>query len=179
MFDRLKMFLLRRKLGLKRKNIEVSPGSIFSDPENIIWHDNIYIGPFAFICAVGGLEIGDNVIIGPRVTIHTSNHRYENATMLPYDGVSYLQKVTIEKNVWIGDGVMIVPGVTVGEGAVIAMGSVVTRDVPKFALVGGNPARVLKERDRQKYQELDDKGMHYFRLKKENKVVNQYICEKK
>lgn len=61
--------------------------------------------------------------------------------MLPYDGFSHLKKVTIEKNVWIGDSVLIVPGVTIGEGSVIAMGSVITKDVPKYSIVGRKPCK--------------------------------------
>ena len=157
------------------KNINITANSSFRNHKNIIWHDNIYIGPKAYIWAVGGLEIDENVIIGPRVTIHTSNHRYENATMLPYDGYSYTKKVTIEKNVWIGDSSMIVPGVTIGEGSIVAMGSVVTKDVPKYSIIGGNPAKVIKQRDIEKYKELDKNKMYYMRLKKENKVEWKFL----
>ncbi len=163
--SKVKRFLLKRKLGILGKNIDITPNSIFGNHENIIWHDNIYIGPYAYIWAIGGLEICENVIIGPRITIHTSNHRYEGATMLPYDGYTYLKKVTIEKNVWIGDNVSLVPGVTIGEGSVVAMGSVVTKDVPKCSIVGGNPARVLKQRDLKLYNELENNKMYYMRLK--------------
>jgi maltose O-acetyltransferase len=95
--------------------------------------------------------------------------------MLPYDGYSYKKKVTIEKNVWIGDSTFIVPGVTISEGSIVAMGSVVTKDVPKYSLVGGNPARVIKERNIKKYKELDKKERHYMKLKKENKVEWKFI----
>ena len=175
MIKRIKLFLLKRKMGILHKNIVITVDSIFGNYENIIWHDNIYIGPQAYIWAVGGLEINENVIIGPRVTIHTSNHRYEDATMLPYDGYSYAKKVTIEKNVWIGDSTMIVPGVTIGEGSIVAMGSVVTKDVPKYSIVGGNPAKVIKQRNVKKYKELDANKMYYMRLKKENKVEWKFI----
>ncbi|WP_052123701.1 acyltransferase [Gallibacterium anatis] len=171
----IKLFFLMRKLGIFGKNIDITVDSIFGNPEKIIWHDNIYIGPKAYIWAIGGLEIWDNVIIGPRVTIHTSNHRYENATMLPYDGYSYIKKVVIERNVWIGDNCMIVPGVTIGEGSIVAMGSVVTKDIPKYSIVGGNPAKIIKKRDVGKYKELDKKNAYYMKLKKENKVKWKFI----
>jgi maltose O-acetyltransferase len=57
------------------------------------------------------------------------------------------QPVTIGDDVWIGDRVLIAPGVTVGRGAILALGAVVTKDVPDYAVVGGNPARVLKYRN--------------------------------
>ncbi len=175
MLSRFKRYLLKRRLGILYKNIDITENSTFGDWEKIVWHDNIYIGPYAYIWAIGGLEICENVIIGPRVTIHTSNHRFEGASMLPYDGYSYLKKVTIEKNVWIGDGVMIVPGVTIGEGSVVAMGSVVTKDVPKFSIVGGNPAKVIGKRDVNHYRELDKNGMHYMKLKKLGRVKWTYL----
>lgn len=175
MIKKIRLFLLKRKLGINNKNIDITLNSVFGNYENIIWHDNIYIGPMAYIWAIGGLEIGENVIIGPRVTIHTSNHRYENAEMLPYDGCSYKKKVTIEKNVWIGDNTMIVPGVTIGEGSIVAMGSVVTSDIPKYSVFGGNPARLIKQRDIEKYKELNQQKMYYMKLKKEQKVEWKFI----
>ena len=165
MINQLKQFFLKKKLGISDKNIKISSGSVFSEFNNIVWHDDIYIGPNAYIWASGGLEIFSNVIIGPRITIHTSNHNYERATMIPYDSKSILKKVTIEKNVWIGDCVMIAPGVTVGEGSVVAMGSVLTKDVPKYSIVGGNPAKFIKKRDLKHYESLDKKGIHYQKLK--------------
>ncbi len=175
MRNRIKKYFLRKKLNIYNKNIDITFDSSFGNSENIIWHDNIYIGQKAYIWAIGGLEICENVIIGPRVTIHTSNHRYEDATMLPYDGCSYKKKVTIEKNVWIGDSVLIVPGVTIGEGSIVAMGSVVTKDIPKYSVVGGNPAKIIKQRNIEQYKKLDDNKMYYMKLKKENKVKWKFI----
>ena len=175
MLRKIKLYFFKRKLNILNKNIDINLKSIFINHENIKWHDNIYIGPNAYIWAIGGLEIHDNVIIGPRITIHTSNHRFENATMLPYDGFSYLKKVVIEKNVWIGDSVFIVPGVTIGEGSIVAMGSVITNDVPKYSIVGGNPAKIIKKRDIEAYTNLDKNKMHYMRLKKENRVESKFI----
>ena len=115
-----------------------------SNPENIIIGNDVYIGPGAQLHGRGGIEIHNGVIIGPRVTIHSSNHNYENALLIPYDGTTILKRVVIEDNVWIGDNVMIVPGVTIGEGSVIGMGSVVTKDIPKYSICGGNPSKIIK-----------------------------------
>ena len=100
---------------------------------------------------------------------------YENAEMLPYDDYYILKPVTLEKNVWIGANVSICPGVRVGEGAVIALGSVVTKDVPKYSIIGGNPAKILKMRDKEQYNKLNQNKMHYLRLKKEGKTSIKFI----
>ncbi len=72
-----------------------------------------------------------------------------------------LKPVTIADNVWIGCRATIVPGVTINEGAVIASGAVVTKDVPKGAVVGGNPAKVLKYRNMEYYEKLKEQKSFY------------------
>lgn len=161
---------IKRKFLAVGNNVEITINSIFGNPENIKIADHVYIGPDAYIWAVGGLEIEENVIIGPRITIHTSNHRYENSEMLPYDGTSVLKPVKIERNVWIGSNVLVCPGVRIGEGAVVAMGSVVTKDVPPCAVVGGNPAQIIKYRDIDHYKKLVEHKQFYFKLKAEGKI---------
>ncbi|MBF0779169.1 sugar O-acetyltransferase [Streptococcus cuniculi] len=91
----------------------------------------------------GGISIGDRTLIGHNVVIATLNHSFEVAkrgNLLP-------AAVTIGQDVWIGANATICPGVTIGDGAVIAAGAVVTKDVAAKTLVGGVPAKVLKELD--------------------------------
>ena len=149
----------------------ISDGFEFGEPENIYFGSDIYIGPGASFWATGDLRIDNNVIFGPRVTIHTSNHRYEGAGALPYDGVTILKPVHIYPNVWVGANTLIAPGVTINEGAVIAMGSVVTKEVPAGAIVGGNPARVLKFRDMERYEKLKTEKKFYLKLKSLGKMT--------
>jgi acetyltransferase-like isoleucine patch superfamily enzyme len=89
----------------------------------------------------GGLDIADDVMIGPNVSIITSGHALEPSQRR--NGV-IAKPIVIERNVWIAAGATIIGGVTVGENSVVAAGSVVTKDVPSDTLVGGNPARVIR-----------------------------------
>jgi acetyltransferase-like isoleucine patch superfamily enzyme len=89
----------------------------------------------------GGLEIADDVMIGPNVSIITSGHPVEPSQRR--NGV-IAKPIVIERNVWIAAGATIIGGVTVGENSVVAAGSVVTKSVPPNTLVGGNPARVIR-----------------------------------
>lgn len=89
----------------------------------------------------GGITIGDDVLVGHNCVIATLNHAMDperRADMIP-------APVKIGDKVWIGANVTILQGVTIGEGAVIAAGAVVNKDVPTRAIVGGIPAKVIKE----------------------------------
>ena len=90
---------------------------------------------------LGGIDIGDAVMIGPNVSLITSGHPLEPSRRR--DGV-VARPIVIERNVWIAAGATILGGVTVGENSVVAAGAVVTRDVPADTLVAGNPARVVR-----------------------------------
>ena len=114
---------------------------------------HVHIGPHAsFIASIAHIYIGNYVMFGPSVTIRGGNHRTdligkhiyeigEKEKLLEND-----QDVIIEDGVWVGCNVVILKGVTIGRGAVIAAGAVITRNVPPYAIVGGNPAKVIKYR---------------------------------
>ena len=116
--------------------------------------NNVRIGENSYINGRGGITIGNNVKFGPQVFIWTWNHNYCAPKKLPYDDVDIAKPVIIGDNVWIGAKSSIIPGVTVGDGAVIAMCAVVTKDVPPCAVVGGNPAKILKYRNIEVYNKL-------------------------
>ncbi|UIF28980.1 sugar O-acetyltransferase [Levilactobacillus brevis] len=95
------------------------------------------------ILDIAPVTMGDHVMIGPNVDIYTVNHPLRAADRRGY--LAQAQPVTIGNDVWIGGKVAIMPGVTVGDNVVIAAGAIVTKDVPANVLVGGVPARVIKQ----------------------------------
>ncbi len=107
---------------------------------------NISLGRFSSINAVGGIEFGDNVRVGPGVMISTLNHRFENKKVpIVKQGAKY-GKVVIGSDVWVGGNASIMAGINIGEGAVIAAGAVVTHHVEAYTVVAGVPARKIKTR---------------------------------
>jgi acetyltransferase-like isoleucine patch superfamily enzyme len=107
----------------------------------------------------GRVTIGKNFHSGSDCLIITQIHNYDYGKSIPYDDTFILKDVIIGDNVWFGDRVIILGGVSIGEGAIIQAGSVVVRDVPDLAIVGGSPAMVFKYRNKD----------HYFELKEQSK----------
>lgn len=103
------------------------------------------IGEFSVLRGQGGITIGDRVYTSPFSQLIAVNHRFDDpATPFTLQGIT-AEGIVVEDDVWIGSAVVITDGVRVGKGAVIAAGAVVTRDVPPHTVVGGVPARVLRE----------------------------------
>jgi acetyltransferase-like isoleucine patch superfamily enzyme len=100
---------------------------------------NVFINQNCTFYDLGGLDIADDVMIGPNVSIITAGHPLEPSQRR---AATIGRPIVIEKSVWAA-GATIIGGVTVGENSVVAAGSVVTRDVPPNTLAGGNPARVI------------------------------------
>lgn len=136
------------------KNFLCCSGVKIHGAKRISVGNNVRIGEKSYINGNGGISIGDNVKFGPQVFIWTCNHNYYAPKRLPFDDLNFEKPVTIGDNVWIGAKASIIPGVTVGDGAVIAMCAVVTKDVPSCAVVGGNPAKILKYRNIEVYNKL-------------------------
>lgn len=128
-----------------------------------VFNDKVFLGKNCHFNGIeipkgGIIRIGDNFHSGKSCMILSKYHNYEGSKV-PYDNTYIIKNVTIEDNVWLGNNVIILGGVTIGEGAIIQAGAVVVRDIPAFAIAGGNPAKVFKERDKE----------HYLKLKREKK----------
>jgi acetyltransferase-like isoleucine patch superfamily enzyme len=102
---------------------------------------NVFVNQNCTFYDLGGLDIADDVMIGPNVSIITSGHPIEPSQRR---ALVVARPIVIERNVWIAAGATIIGGVTVGENSVVAAGSVVTKDVPPNSLAAGNPARVIR-----------------------------------
>jgi acetyltransferase-like isoleucine patch superfamily enzyme len=107
--------------------------------------NNVGIGEFAYLGGAGGLEIGDDCIIGQYLSCHPENHNYEDPLVpFRFQGVNR-KGIKIGKNCWIGSKVTILDGVSIGNNCIIAAGSVVTKNIPDNSIIAGVPARVIKQ----------------------------------
>lgn len=104
---------------------------------------NVFINHACSFLDLGGITIEDDVLIGPRVNLTTENHPVDPAKRKFLN----LKSILIKRNAWIGAGATILPGVTIGENSIVAAGAVVTKDVPANTIVGGVPAKMIRQLD--------------------------------
>lgn len=125
------------------KNVNIEKGANFA--QHVELGDYSGIGINASIAPY--VTIGANVMMGPECIIYTRNHEFRD-TQRPMcqQGFQEHKRVIICDDVWVGGRVVILPGVTIGKGSIIGAGSVVTKDVPEYSIVAGNPAVVKKKR---------------------------------
>jgi len=119
----------------------VSPPFYTDCGKRTLFGKNVFLNCGCFFQDLGGIYIGDNVQVGPGVTITTVNHNLDSERR----GERFPEAVVIKNNVWIGASALILPGVTIGENVVVGAGAVVTKDVPDNTVVAGNPAKVIRQ----------------------------------
>lgn len=113
--------------------------------------NNVEINDYVHISAIKSVFIGDNVLIASKVFISDNNHGtyrgefVDSPNSIPKDRVLNSASVSIEKNVWLGESVCVLPGVTIGEGSIIGALSVVSKNIPKHSIAVGSPAKVIKK----------------------------------
>jgi acetyltransferase-like isoleucine patch superfamily enzyme len=132
--------LLQYELG---KDVTIQMGCYIYTRGNLSIGDYSMINRDCVLDSRGGLQIGSRVNISPYVQIYTAEHDANSC-----DFAESRAPVTIGDYAWISTRSTILPGVTLGEGAIVAAGAVVTKDVPAYAIVGGVPAKVIGERNR-------------------------------
>lgn len=135
-----------------------------SGDKTLLFGNNIQINDFVHICSMRCVSIGDNVLIASKVYISDNSHgsykgdKYDsNPNISPIKRDYYVSSVVIEDNVWIGEGVIILPGVKVGKGAIVGANSVVSKDIPPYTIAVGQPARVVKHFDNDKMEWIKNK----------------------
>ncbi|HBZ8223402.1 TPA: acyltransferase [Escherichia coli] len=129
------------------KRVTMYPGIWIQPGMNLCIGNDVDIAQGVLITSKAGVDIGDRTLIGYRTQILSANHVIPAVPNQIFKSGHVYKSVTIGRDVWIGANCIILPGVTIGEGAVIAAGSVVTKDVNPFSIVGGTPAKLIKMRN--------------------------------
>ena len=136
--------------SLGRNSIIECTGVIRELGEKLIIGQNVGIAANAFIAMRGKVEIGNDTIFGPGVSIHAENHNFKDLDKpIRLQGATR-KGIKIGKNCWIGSKVIILDGVNIGDNVIIGAGAVVTKDIPDYAIAAGVPAKIIKMRKEEK-----------------------------
>lgn len=143
--EKIRVTLLKDILGSTGDHVYMEPTIRFDYGYNIHVGENFFANYDCTILDVCKVRFGDNCMLAPGVQIYTATHPINPTER--NSGKEYAKPITFGDNVWIGGSAIINPGVNVGHNVVIASGAVVTKDVPDNVVVGGNPAKIIKEID--------------------------------
>ncbi len=147
--------------------------------ENLSMGRNCWIGGNCLIAAGNAkIKFGHNVIIAGRCVLLNNSHNYRSDKCLPYDRGNISRPIEIEDCVWIGMQAIIMGGVKIEKGAIVGAGAVVTKSVPKCAIVAGNPAKIIGWRDEKVFDKLYNMG-RFEELSKIDKDEYYEIVENK
>lgn len=133
-------------VSIARDSILFCTGVIAQKGTGIIIGNRTGISARAYLAGQGGITIGDDVIMGPNVQIFSENHSFGDLKRIIKDQGVIKNEVKIGNNCWIGGGATILAGVTLGDGCVVAAGSVVNKSFPENTVIGGIPAKAIKNR---------------------------------
>ena len=149
----IKSYIIKTQFAECGKNVRIGRGFDAIKINHVHIQNNVSIGKNCnILSSVANVYIGSHVMTGPNVMLISGNHRVDlkNKFMIDVTENDKLEindkNIVIEDDVWIGAGTIILSGVRIGRGSVIGAGSVVTKDVEKYSIVGGTPAHVLKKR---------------------------------
>ena len=168
----LKMFWLRYKYNLKNVHSTFYMGGKSWISPDLVTEEHVFM---AAGCSIyPKVSIGKYTMFGPNVSIKGGDHIFNNPTVpMIFSGRPKVPNTIIGRDVWIGAGVFIKTGVTIGDGAIVAAASVVTKDVPAYAIYGGNPAKLIRMRFNE-----EEIAQHKTMLSSQN-VKPNYITELK
>lgn len=146
-----------QKMGKIGADVRFNGVSKFTGLDKMEIGNNVHFAGSAYVRAEGGLVIGDNCHISRNFVLYTHSHNFMGKA-IPYDETFRFKPVVIEKNVWIGINVTVVPGAHIKEGAIIGAGSVVHGTVEAHAIVGTPSPKVIRYRDKEHYERLVKEG---------------------
>lgn len=133
-------------------NISIDNNIFIENRQLVNFGKGIYLGNNFYVMNRGVLAINDNVIFAPNVSIIDYNHDFKSEFFIPYSEDDIIKPVSIEKNVWIGLGVIILPGSYIEEGVIVSAGSVVKGRLEKNSIYSGNPTKKVASRVHNKNQ---------------------------
>jgi|SRR5579884_4001374 len=140
----IRAFILKRLFKTFGRQVNIEPKVIFYNISESEIGDYSGIGMYSY---VGTVKIGRDVMIGEELVAISRNHEYSNKDIpMRLQGFQKDQPIIIEDDVWIGTRVIILPGIRIGKGSIVGAGSVVTKDVPPYTIVAGNPAIAIRKR---------------------------------
>lgn len=132
------------KDGFIHPSANIEKGALIP-PTGIVLGENSGIGMECRLLSY--VTFGKNVIMGPYCFFCTKNHEFADTDVpMMKQGYRPIQPIIVGDDVWFGQGVIVLPGVHIGTGSIIGAGAVVTKDIPDYAIVGGNPAKIIKYR---------------------------------
>ena len=142
--NKLRSWCAKKLFKSVGEGIVIKHGAYFGDGKNIVMGKESQLG---INCKVeNDLVMGDYVLMGPEVVIYSSMHAYSDCNVpIMHQGSKPIEPVVIGNDVWIGLRAVIMPGVHIGNHVIIGSGAIVTKDIPDYAIVGGNPAKVIRE----------------------------------
>lgn len=156
-FRGIKNIYARKLFDNVGENVSIRPKTKISYMKNISINDNSSIGDRSQIIAADKIKIGSNVMMGPEVLILTQNHNIVGQNKLLIEGGVNKKAVYIGDDVWIGARSIILPGAKLNRGIIVAAGSIVVgKEYPAYAVIGGNPAKVIKYREESDQDVLNE-----------------------
>ncbi|KAF0559389.1 maltose o-acetyltransferase [Gigaspora margarita] len=139
--------MIRQLFGSAGKDVEIEPPFYCDYGYNIHVGDNFYCNFNCTILDGNKVEIGDRVMFGPNVSLYPATHPLQPEERSK--GPESALPIKIGNDVWIGGGAIICPGITIGDGVTVGAGSVVTKNVPSYVVVAGNPAKIIRHLEKK------------------------------